>query len=335
MVNLPGYLRNIFCFAARPTMILCAALLLLSGQAGANGDVNSGGKTDLPELCGIIPQEGYCKGNFHVIFFDAASERCQEDWGCYDTVFKTSDECRRLCEKDAPAAVSPSEALLLYLNQGNGDPKLVKTFIEQGADVNYSDVEYRITPLHNAVHFGYGEVTKLLLEHGADVNAKNVEGNTPLFAAVHQQHAEITDILIRKGADVNAKNKYGYAPIRAASRTGNSKTLKMLIQGGADVNARDDQGSTPLHVAVAEGNADTVKILIDNGADIDAVGAFGDAPIHSAVAYRQIKIVEVLVSEGASLTIRDKRGNTPLDIAEQNDYAELIAIMKKHRGVEI
>lgn len=337
-MNLPVYAKNISGLVAWRTMALCSALLLLPqlllpGHAGASGNVNPGGKTGLPELCGVIPEEGHCKGNFHAIFFDAASGRCREDWGCFGTVFKSMEECRKLCEKDNPD--SASEALLLYLNQGNDDPAAVKKFIEEGADVNYSDEKYRITPLHNAAHFGHGEVTKVLLENGANVDAKNVEGNTPLFAAVHQQNAEVTVILIRKGADVNAKNEYGYAPIRAASRNGNAEILKILIEGGADVNVKDNQGSTPLHVAVDEGDAETIKILIDNGADIDAIGPFGDAPIHSAVAHRHVKIVEILAGKGAKLTIRDNRGNTPLDIAEQNDDGELIAILKKYAGVQI
>lgn len=335
---LQRFMRNISRVSARWTMVLCSAVFmlpsyLLPGQAGADGNVTSGAKAKLPEICGIVPEERHCKGNFHAIYFDPGSGRCQEKWGCFGTVFKSMEECRKLCEKDNPDAAS--QALLLYLNQGNADPAAVRKFIEEGADVNYSDEQYRITPLHNAAHFGHGEVTKVLLDNGADVNAKNGEGNTPLFAAVHQQNAEVAAMLIRKGADVNAKNNYGYAPIRAASRNGNAEILKILIDGGADVNLKDNQGSTPLHVAVDEGDAETVRILIANGADIDAIGAFGDSPIHSAVAHRQVKIVQMLVDKGARLTIRDRRGNTPLDIAEQAGDSELIAILKKHRSVEI
>lgn len=335
---LQSFMRNISRISARRTMVLCAVVLLLPsyllpGQAGAKGGVESGGKAKLPELCGMIPEKGNCKGNFHAIYFDPETGRCQEKWGCFGTVFKSMEECRKLCEKDNPD--SASQALLLYLNQGNDDPAAVRKFIEEGADVNYSDEQYRITPLHNAAHFGNGEVTRVLLENGADVNAKNAEGNTPLFAAVHQQNAEVTAMLIGKGADVNAKNNYGYAPIRAASRNGNAEILKILIEGGGDVNVKDNQGSTPLHVAVDEGDAETVGILIDNGADIDAIGAFGDSPIHSAVAHRHVIIVEMLVAKGARLTIRDRRGNTPLDIAEQAGDSELIAILKRHRSVEI
>jgi ankyrin repeat protein len=94
----------------------------------------------------------------------------------------------------AAEAESPSESLRLYLNSGNGDPNVVKRFIEQGADVNIRD-EYLITPLHNAIHYKHTEAAKVLISHGADVNAKNVEGNTPLYVAVHQKLEEITGIL--------------------------------------------------------------------------------------------------------------------------------------------
>jgi hypothetical protein len=135
------------------------------------------------DKCTIIPKEDHCKGNFHIYYFDAAAGQCKETWGCYARVFDSMEECMKLCEKaeDAkPTEPSPSEALFIYLNKGQGDPNLVRMLIEEGADVNYRDEQYHITLLHNAAHYGHLEVVRVLLEHGAAIDAKNVEGNTPL-----------------------------------------------------------------------------------------------------------------------------------------------------------
>lgn len=46
-------------------------------------------------------------------------------------------------------------------------------------------------------------------------------------------------------------------------------------------------------------------------------------------------MIKVLVENGANINAKYGEGNTPLDIAEQNDYGELIDILKKYGGVEI
>lgn len=312
--------------------VISLALQYVSlGFAGVGESAEPGRLSNFPEPCEIIPKEGTCKGNFHVIYFDAAAGKCREVWGCYEDVFKSMDACRNLCETNAPSEASPSEALLLYLNQGGCDPNIVRNFIEYRADVNFHDNEYHIAPLHNAAHYGHPDVVRVLLEHGAAIDAKNAEGNTPLFAAVHQQHPAVARILLEKGADVNAKNMYGYAPVRAASRNGNGEILKLLIEKGADVNIKDKKGDTPLLVAVEEGNIETVKILIAAGADVNVIGSHGGTPLHTAAAFGFADIVKILVEKGAKQDVKDRRNNTPLDLAEQRGYAEIVSILNKYR----
>lgn len=316
------------------------ALLMSAGILAVHAENNMypPPQTKPPDRCSVIPKEDNCKANFHIYYFDTQAGKCGELWGCYGDVFSSMEECRKHCEKSdgtGAAETSPSEALLLYLNQGNGDPEIIKGFIGYGADLNFRDEEYHMTPLHNASHYGQFDAVMLLLEHGADVNAKNIEGNNPLFAAVHQQHLEISRVLIERGADINARNKFGYTPIRTASRMGNTEILKLLIGKGADVNVKDNKGDTPLHFAVDGGSTVTVQILITHGADINAVGSHGGSPVHIAVAFRFNDILKMLVEKGADLNARDRRGNTPLDLAEQRGYAETIEILNNYKGNKI
>ncbi len=138
---------------------------LTAGLAGAGENSAVSIQPEPSDRCSIVPQQGTCKANFHVFYFDAATGKCKEAWGCYGSVFNNMEECQKLCEKAEdvkPTEASPSEALLLYLNQGKGDPKIVKGFIEYGADVNYSDEEYHLTPLHNVSHYGHIDAVTLL-----------------------------------------------------------------------------------------------------------------------------------------------------------------------------
>jgi len=215
----------------------------------------------------------------------------------------------------AGETVAPSEALFRYLNRGQGDPAEVTRFIAQGADVNYRDEQYHITPLHNTLHYKLDETSKLLISRGADVNARNNEGNTPLYVAVHQELMAMTVLLVEKGADVNARNDHGYSPLRQACCWGNLDAIRFLLSKGAEVNAKDNKGDTPLHIATDEGNAALVQVLLDHKAGVNATGSFGNTPLHIATAKGHTAIVKLLLAAGADPAIRNVRDQTPMDMA--------------------
>jgi ankyrin repeat protein len=230
----------------------------------------------------------------------------------------------------AGEASSPSEDLFLYLNGGLGDPAEIAKFIAAGADVNYRDPQYQITPLLNVAHYRQVEAAKLLISRGADVNARNSEGNAALFVAVHQESMELAALFLEKGADVNAKNSFGYTPLRQACRWGNPEAVQLLLSKGADVNATDKEGDTPLHIAVEEHNEAVVKVLVDHHANVNAMGSFGGAPIHRAAAKGMTAIVKLLVDAGADLSVKDRRGHTPMDLVLPfpETYKEIIELLK-------
>lgn len=216
------------------------------------------------DRCSLVLQEGSCKGNFHVFYFDNEAGKCREAQGCYGTLFNNMEECREICEKGENAEsteASPSEALLLYLNQGNGDPEKVRHFIESGADVNYSDKQYRNTPLHNATHFGQVEIVKILLAQGADVDVKDNRGDTPLLMAVDEGHTETAIMLINNGADINMTGSHGGNPIHVAVAYGFVGIVKNLVEKGANLHVRDRRGKTPYDLAEQSGNMEIMGIL--------------------------------------------------------------------------
>lgn len=84
----------------------------------------------------------------------------------------------------------------------------VKTYVNNGGDLNIKDPKTGSTPLITASVFGKSEVVKLLIEAGADLNIQNNEGSTALHSAAFFCHAEIVKMLIVNGADKSVKNKY-------------------------------------------------------------------------------------------------------------------------------
>lgn len=78
---------------------------------------------------------------------------------------------------------------------------LTKRFIEMGANVNFVDQVWGLTPLHFAVSDGKIEIVKLLIKKGHKINCReNKHGLTPLDIAIKRKNKEITDFLIENGA---------------------------------------------------------------------------------------------------------------------------------------
>jgi ankyrin repeat protein len=170
-----------------------------------------------------------------------------------------------VCLFNGPSAAaqtkSYSDSLFKYLSGCNGDPKVVMKYVEEGADVNFKDAQYQITPLMEAISCKQLEAARVLLDHGADVNARNVEGNTPLYIAAHDSLPEFFNVLVEKGAKINVGNKFGYTPLRAACKLGDANAAAYFVSKGADVNIKDRKGDTPLHVASDQGSVDVARLL--------------------------------------------------------------------------
>ena len=75
-------------------------------------------------------------------------------------------------------------------------PKMMKLFIEHGADLNARDEDYRSTPLGWAARWGRKEAVEMLLERGAQINLPDdPPWATPLAWARKKGHAEIEELL--------------------------------------------------------------------------------------------------------------------------------------------
>ena len=91
----------------------------------------------------------------------------------------------------------------------SGDLEVVKILVENGADVNYRNID-GITPLMNGCSKGNLDIVKFLVDQGSNMDAKNNRGETALFyASSYNTHVEIIKFLIEQGADVNSESNDG------------------------------------------------------------------------------------------------------------------------------
>ncbi|MCC6003801.1 MAG: ankyrin repeat domain-containing protein [Thermofilum sp.] len=212
------------------------------------------------------------------------------------------------------------------------------------------DEELRIELFIAMVDGDTARVRKLLRK-GANVNAKYGDSDlTPLHWAAFLGHVDVVRLLLEHGAEVNARNKYGETPLHRAAAYGRADAARLLLEHGADVNARDEYGWTPLHVAALQGRADVARLLLEHGADVNVrtTGAIvfvedftkstysGVTPLHLAAYGGHAEIARLLLERGADPSIRDKDGRTPLDVARERGYEEVVRVIEEYmRGVGV
>lgn len=186
--------------------------------------------------------------------------------------------------------VDINEALIHAAKNGNFDE--VRRLVEQGADVNYSD----IPPFFWAYFRGHTDLCKWLLNKGGNINHDGFSEMTLLMSATARGDVEFASILIDAGADVNLPLPAGgETALHKAAVRNQPETMKLLIDRGGDVNRQAKVGGytemdyfgrvwgeTPLHIAAVAADKDTIEVLLDAGADKFIKTAKGDTPFDYA-----------------------------------------------------
>ena len=146
------------------------------------------------------------------------------------------------------------------------------------------------TALHLAAHHGSLKVLDYLIEQGANIDISDLNSNTPAhMAAIHHQ-GKALQLLCKSGDNRSLKNNDGLtpeaagflvAPCRAISNN-DSKLLKTLLTPSQHLYPRrddqDNDGNTLLHHAVIRDNKDCVRVLIERNVNPLLTNKMGTAP---------------------------------------------------------
>ena len=197
------------------------------------------------------------------------------------------------------------------------------------------------------------KVDKLIVE-GANVNAIGDKGYTriahctPLWLAIQNAGQEMSESWTELYGAV--KEVFPKIPERnhATKRQEFKKIAKSLIEAGANLEAHCF-GSTPLWQAVRAKDSEMVKLLLSSGANPNAytlsivsnfakkervkgpLGIMGycDTVLHKAVEKRSSTIAEDLLTAGANPMTTDHEGKTPLNIAQEKSFDDMVQILNK------
>jgi len=187
-------------------------------------------------------------------------------------------------------------AFLLSESQGYGGTLTgIRWCYERGADVN----ALKGRPIWTAAKRDRYEKGLLrLLEYGADPNLSDPERGTPLVAAMKGLRPDNALTLLQHKADPNLlSGKERSLPLAVAVRLNKIQLIYEFVRYyKMNVNAREPKGNnTALHVAVLARNETACTALMELG---------------------------------ANETLKDAKGRTPLQLAQQLGYKEIVKTLK-------
>ena len=191
------------------------------------------------------------------------------------------------------------------------------------------------TGLPAAAACGDAKQIGALIAGGARPDVRDAHGRTPLHVAAFGRHAEAMRALVAGGADPNALENDRYDIVTIAAVADDPATLRVaLALGGSARNVTSRYDGTALIAAAHLGHVEVVRLLIAAGAPLDHVNNLGwTALIESIVlgdgGRNHTETLRALVEAGAGVNIADGRGSTPLQLAKDRGYREMVAILEK------
>lgn len=166
-----------------------------------------------------------------------------------------------------------------------------------------------------------------MIAEGAAINSRNRAGETSLILWARAGNAGMVAWLIEKGAGVNLAALDRTTPLMVAAFTGNVKIMQALLDAGADVDTADQVFKTAMIYAAAQGHAPAVRLLLDRGVAVNRLYYHNLTALMWAAGYGQADCVRLLLERGADRALKDDRGKTAADIAREQGYAEVAALL--------
>ena len=191
--------------------------------------------------------------------------------------------------------------------------------------------------LHAAAHEGDLKRLDLLLKNGADTEVRDSSGRTPLHVAAYASNDVVIERLAKAGANLDALESQAYDIVTIAAVDNDVELLDLALKLGASAgNITSPYDGTALIAAAHLGHADVVQRLIDNEAPLDVVNNLGWTALIEAVVLGDggpdhIATVHALVKSGADKTLADRSGMTPLMLAKERGYKEIVELLDMSR----
>jgi ankyrin repeat protein len=168
-------------------------------------------------------------------------------------------------------------------------------------------------------------VKELLAQYPTMINDNASWTETAVQAAAQTGQVDIVNYLIDHGAEYD---------ICTAAMLGHLDCMDDFLKEDPNlVNARGAHGIPLLYFPMIHARVEVAEYLLLHGADPNAASPNGIAPLHSTVMFNQPKMAKWLLDHGA---IQNPKydGKTPLAMALEKNYTELVEILRSHGGMD-
>ncbi len=143
----------------------------------------------------------------------------------------------------------------------------------------------------------------------------------------------LVKVLILNNAHVGPSSS-GFLPLVHALNDPSTHIFRLLLSSPhINVNLVGGAGLTALHWAVLRGLEEFVKLLLKEGARTDIENSQGDTPLMVAAKRGNFNIVKLLLGRTNRKDIdkKNKAGKMALDIAQENDFEDIVDLIKKFK----
>jgi ankyrin repeat protein len=185
-----------------------------------------------------------------------------------------------------------------------------------------------------AAHAGDLAALQAAIAGGSSLSETDRLGRMAVHIAAHGSHETVVAALAKAGADVNALDGERYDAVTIAAVANDTDLLRAaLAAGNRATNITSRYDGTALIAAAHLGHHEVVRILIDAGAPLDHVNNLGWTAMIEAVVLGDggpdhQQTLRHLVEAGADGSIPDRNGRTPIDLARDRGYAQMVAILE-------
>lgn len=133
---------------------------------------------------------------------------------------------------------------------------------------------------------------------------------------------------------VTASGNDEHTAVMVAARDGLVHSLKLLMEQGGDQTIPDHyMKAIPLHKAAYNGRADVIRLLANYPGFSETLNAQGPnngyTPLHDAVWHGHVEAAKALIESGADTELKAFDGQTPLDLAKEYHYQEIIDLLER------
>jgi ankyrin repeat protein len=168
----------------------------------------------------------------------------------------------------------------------------------------------------------------------AALEARDGNGRTPLHVATFARQRGAVKALLKAGADHAAFENGRYDAVTIAAVADDEETLALLLAGGASAKLTTSRyDGTALIAAAHLGHDGVVRQLIKAGAPLDHVNNLHWTAVIEAIVLgdggrRHQATLKALLDAGASTKLGDRSGATPLALARQRGYGEMVRMLE-------